>query len=608
MAPSVGWCVGVGLGHSEMRVMLSTGGKPEVVGAESGLRSTPAMVAVSANGEWLVGDAAEAQAGKNSKATLTDVLSFLPRENDDNDGDALRERLALTNQKVDVLSGKSLSSRRSASSLNDESGKKQKGGKRKPQHQPETEEETDGTPGVVLQPTGSTETWTLTADNAVTKLFSKLKKLADDAAGGETDDYAAAVLSVPMEIYESPRAGACLRTGAKAAKIEVLQIIADPYAAALAYDLDDDDDDGLVDTTTRVAIVDVGGTSASCAVLERGGGGVFREPPLRYVSRRDASCGAMTAKLEAFCAIQFHRQHRIDVNDGGERAKRKLRSACVQAAKILTTQATTQADVEADALVDGIDCRIKVTKARFDDMCVDVLKNLDSLVKESLAEDSSSETVIVLCGGGGKAPAVRAVAERWSSSIFPEKNNGRRHFFDPDEAVPYGAAIQASLMVFGADPIVDEPATKQKKGRRVVAPRLDALNALGPTLPHTQNPVFGCLVVAGRTDDDLPALVRSATSRLLLCPRFAALPFSAEADLPLESQGTLFVAFSDADHLLAACDVTTLLVHGGALHLAIDIDVQATLTLALSPHKNNGGGSGDPVDDPLVLVCPPAAP
>jgi len=605
-----------------MRVVASRG-ELELVAAESGARSTPSVIALSATGEWLVGDAAAAQAGKNARATVTDVLALLPREEDDDDGDALRLRLSARRQE-------------SLKVLTLEEVKKRK------------KRDDDDAPAVLLAPTGSGDTTLLTAQVAASKLFASLKKIADESNDDDDDDVAACVVSVPIDVYDSPRALDILRAAARTAKVDVLQFIGDPYAAAIAHGLDDEDpkeeDDDEKDTTdereaplTVVAVVDVGGTRGSCAVFDRSQDGMFRF--VKYVSKTNASCAAITAKLEAHCAEQFKRQHKLDVAEGGERARRKLRDACARAAKLLTSLNSQQADVEADALVDGIDCRVKVSNARFQDMCADVFRNLERLVDDALASLNSKDYAdaslgLVLCGGGGKGSSVLKVVER---SLDKWKKQQQRDFatttatmtrsarvvsplgrLEPEEAAAFGAARQASYVAFGTSPEDDEPAKKHKK-KKVETPRFDALLGLHTGVPHSSRAVRCCLVDPTKGDVNVDTLPTHCAAKNLnkeshlLCPRFAPLPHSLERDIDDPSEGsTLFVAFVADDGgvgalPIAACDVAHLKTPSKKLHVRVDIAVDATLKLQVA-EKEALPQDGPPQrrkNPPVVLVCGP---
>ena len=149
-----------------------------------------------------------------------------------------------------------------------------------------------------------------------------------------------------------------LLDAASQAGLRVLQVVDEGDSVASFAAQDDVACDSVV-------VLDVGGTRAKATSYTRHATGILE----RAKCQDDASLSgdAFTSCLYDFAATFLRRRQKIDVDDGGARAKRKLRDACARAAKLLANGAA-QADVEADALVDGMDARARVTRARFEDL------------------------------------------------------------------------------------------------------------------------------------------------------------------------------------------------------------------------------------------------
>lgn len=355
-------CVGLAIGHSRMRAVAvrrseSEIRSPELVPTESGGRSCAASIALSLNGEWLVGDGAEQQAAKNPKGTVN-VFGM--------------------EDTVDL----------------------------------------NGT--------------TVTKEEAFGMLFKQLKKSVDDFCG--SSETIVAVLAVPPTDDKEKQ---MLRQAARASRIEIAQILDEHDAAMVAENYDEAEED------REVCVLDVGATRTRLSKYMCHRGMIYR---VSRAQRDDISAFSFTEKLEEFSKNFLERRQKLCVE--GQKANAKLRIACVRAAKILASGAA-QADVEADALVDGVDVRIRVTRARFDDMCSSLSAELKNMV--------AGEEEIVYAGG----------------------------YYANDELAAFGAAKQSALIVFGTD-FNEPPAILQKK--KIKSQRYKALLAATPT-KHTSSPL-----------------------------------------------------------------------------------------------------------------------
>merc|ERR1712107_195972 len=136
---------------------------------------------------------------------------------------------------------------------------------------------------------------------------------------------------------------------------------------------------------------------------------------------------------------EFKRKHKKDLT-GNKRALRRLRTACERAKRTLS--ASAQANIEIDSLFDGIDFYTSITRARFEELCSDLFKGTLEPVENAMRDakmDKSSINDIVLVGGSTRIPKVQKLLQDFFNGKELNKS------INPDEAVAYGAAVQAPL-------------------------------------------------------------------------------------------------------------------------------------------------------------------
>jgi L1 cell adhesion molecule like protein len=147
-----------------------------------------------------------------------------------------------------------------------------------------------------------------------------------------------------------------------------------------------------------------------------------------------------------WCVQEFERKNRgVSVKDNA-RALRRLRTACERAKRTLST--ATQANIEIDALADGIDLNMVITRAKFESLCDSAFRRtiapLEQVLKDAqMSKDTIHE--IVMVGGSTRIPKIRELVSNFFNG---KKLNDSVH---PDEAVAYGAAIQAHILSGGRD-------------------------------------------------------------------------------------------------------------------------------------------------------------
>ncbi len=145
-------------------------------------------------------------------------------------------------------------------------------------------------------------------------------------------------------------------------------------------------------------------------------------------------------KLVEHFATEFQRKHRKDLR-GNDRALRRLRTACERVKRTLSSSASAQ--IEIDSLYEGIDFNSSITRARFEDLCIDYFRNCLTPVEKALTDAKMSKSDIddvVLVGGSTRIPKVQELLKNFFNGKELNKS------INPDEAVAYGAAVQAAIL------------------------------------------------------------------------------------------------------------------------------------------------------------------
>merc|ERR1712024_205300 len=218
------------------------------------------------------------------------------------------------------------------------------------------------------------------------------------------------------------------------AGMTVLRIINEPTAAAIAYGLDKKKCEGK---ETNVLIFDLGGGTFDVSILTIEDG-IFEVKS----TAGDTHLGGedFDNRLVNHFIQEFKRKHRKDLTQN-KRSVRRLRTACERAKRTLS--ASAQAAIEIDSLFEGIDFYTSITRARFEELCSDLFKGTLDPVEKAMRDsklDKSSIHEIVLVGGSTRIPK--------PSKLLQDFFNGKElnKSINPDEAVAYGAAVQAAIL------------------------------------------------------------------------------------------------------------------------------------------------------------------
>ena len=285
-----------------------------------------------------------------------------------------------------------------------------------------------GTPIIEVEYKGETKQFK--AEEISSMVLSKMKEIAEAYLGKEVKN---AVVTVPAYFNDSQRQAT--KDAGAIAGLNVLRIINEPTAAAIAYGLDQKGNE------KNVLIFDLGGGTfdVSLLTIEEG---IFEVK----ATAGDTHLGGedFDNRMVDYFLQDFKRKYRKDMSEN-QRSLRRLRTACERAKRTLSS--STQAHIEIDSLYDGIDFNSTITRARFEDLCMDYFKKCmdpcEKVLRDSkIAKNQVDE--IVLVGGSTRIPKVQSMLSEFFNGKEPCKS------INPDEAVAFGATVQAAILS-GAD-------------------------------------------------------------------------------------------------------------------------------------------------------------
>mgnify|MGYP005994624141 FL=1 len=375
--------IGIDLGTTYSCVGVWQHDRVEIISNDQGNRTTPSYVAFT-DDERLIGDAAKNQTAMNPKNTVFDAKRLIGRKFSDK-----KVQSDMKDWSYEVVAG--------------------------PGDKPMINVESHG------------ERKTFSPEEISSMVLTKMKDIAESFMGKPVKD---AVVTVPAYFNDSQRQAT--KDAAAIAGLNCLRIINEPTAAAIAYGLDKNKDEDKI-----VLIFDLGGGTFDVSLLNIEGG-IFEVK----ATAGDTHLGGedFDARLLRHFSEEFKRKHKKDLS-GNARALRRLRTACERAKRTLSS--TSQTTVEIDSLFEGIDFYSSITRARFEDLNADLFRKCMEPVEQVIRDakmDKSKVDEVVLVGGSTRIPKIQQML----SSFFNGKELNKS--INPDEAVAYGAAVQAAIL------------------------------------------------------------------------------------------------------------------------------------------------------------------
>lgn len=378
MAPAVG----IDLGTTYSCVGIFRDDRIEIIANDQGNRTTPSFVAFT-DTERLIGDAAKNQVAMNPQNTVFDAKRLIGRKFNDAEVQADMK------------------------------------------HFPFKVVERGNKPVIEVEFKGETKQFT--PEEISSMVLTKMRETAESYLGGTVNN---AVVTVPAYFNDSQRQAT--KDAGLIAGLNVLRIINEPTAAAIAYGLDK-----KVEGERNVLIFDLGGGTfdVSLLTIEEGIFEVKSTAGDTHLGGED-----FDNRLVNHFVNEFKRKHKKDLSSNA-RALRRLRTACERAKRTLSSSAQTS--IEIDSLFEGIDFYTSITRARFEELCQDLFRSTLQPVDRVLSDakiDKAQVHEIVLVGGSTRIPRIQKLITDYFNGKEPNKS------INPDEAVAYGAAVQAAIL------------------------------------------------------------------------------------------------------------------------------------------------------------------
>ncbi len=371
--------IGIDLGTTNSVVSVMEGGQPVVIPNQEGGRTTPSVVGFAKSGERLVGNVAKRQAVTNAENTVYSIKRFMGRRFDE-----VSQEMKLMPYKVVKGDGDSV--------WVDISGKK------------------------------------YSPPEISAMILGKLKEAAESYLGEKVTQ---AVITVPAYFNDAQRQAT--KDAGKIAGLDVLRIINEPTAAALAYGLDRKKNE-------TIAVYDFGGGTFDVSILEVGDGVVEVKS-----TNGDTHLGGdnIDQRIIDWLITEFKKEQGIDVSKD-QMALQRLKEAAEKAKIELSTLLETEINLPfltADA-TGPKHLAIKLTRARFEQMVADILDRSIEPCKKALADagmQPSQIDEVVLVGGSTRIPKVQEIVR----NLF---NKDPNRSVNPDEVVAVGAAVQGGVL------------------------------------------------------------------------------------------------------------------------------------------------------------------
>ncbi|XP_072165856.1 heat shock 70 kDa protein IV-like [Diadema setosum] len=382
MAPGKAPAIGIDLGTTYSCVGVFQYGKVEIIPNDQGNRTTPSYVAFT-DTERLIGDAAKNQVAMNPKNTIFDAKRLIGR------------RFTDENVQADM------------------------------KHWPFKVINRGGKPAIQIEYKGEKKIFA--PEEVSSMVLTKMKDTAEAYLGQKVTD---AVITVPAYFNDAQRQAT--KDAGVIAGLNVLRIINEPTAAALAYGLD-----RKVQGEQHVLIFDLGGGTFDVSILsiDEGIFEVMSTAGNTHLGGED-----FDNRLVTHLSQEFKRTQKKDLTKNPE-ALHRLRTVAERAKRTLS--AAPHANIGEDSLFEGVDFYTRITRARFEDLCYDLFRKCLDPVERAITDANINKRdidTVVLVGGSTRIPKVRRLLQEFLDGKDLNKS------IHPDEAVAYGAAIQAAIL------------------------------------------------------------------------------------------------------------------------------------------------------------------
>merc|ERR1712057_58829 len=377
----VGTVIGIDLGTTYSCVGVYKNGRVEIIPNDQGNRITPSYVAFD-NEERFIGDAAKNQAALNPTNTVFDVKRLIGRRMSD---DTVQKDMKLL--PFDIV-------------------------------------DKDSKPYVQVEFKGEKKQYS--PEEISSTILGKMREIAESFLGKEI---ANAVVTVPAYFNDAQRQAT--KDAGTISSLNVMRIINEPTAAAIAYGLDKKGGE------KNILVYDLGGGTFDVSLLTIDNG-VFEV----VATNGDTHLGGEDFDqrvMQHFIKI-FNKKHSKDMSKD-KRSLQKLRREVEKTKRALSS--THQARIEIEALFDGVDFSETLTRARFEEINNDLFKNTLGPVKQVMEDSGLKKNQIdeiVLVGGSTRIPKVQQLIKDFFNGKEPNRG------ISPDEAVAYGAAVQAGIL------------------------------------------------------------------------------------------------------------------------------------------------------------------
>ncbi|MDA7573933.1 molecular chaperone DnaK [bacterium] len=377
--------IGIDLGTTYSCVAVYRNGNVEIIANDQGNRTMPSYVAFTDNGDRLIGEAAKNQVNSNPTNTVFDAKRLIGKKFTDPE---VKKDIAHYSFKVKA----------------DSSGK----------------------------PLISLDKGEFHPEQISSMVLEKMRDIASTFLGQEITK---AVVTVPAYFNDSQRQAT--KDAAAIAGIEVLRIINEPTAAAMAYGLKNESS-----KEKNVLIFDMGGGTFDVSLLSIDDG-IFEVK----ATAGDTHLGGedLDTLLVEYCAKEFKKKTKLDMTKN-VKSMRRLRTACERAKRTLSS--SSMATLELDSLCEGEDFHTVISRAKFENMCGSIFQSALKPVEKVLIDSGISKSQVddvVLVGGSTRIPKIR--------ELLSDYFNGKElcQSINPDEAVAYGAAVQAAILSGNTD-------------------------------------------------------------------------------------------------------------------------------------------------------------